>query len=47
MMTKNPAPSWPRAFLTGTFALSKVMKAVPAVGDWRRIRLQSNAFVGV
>lgn len=32
-MTKIPPPSGPRVFPTGTLTLSKVMNAVPAVGD--------------
>jgi len=33
-ITKIPLPSGPSVFPTGTLTLSKVMKAVPAVGDY-------------
>jgi len=36
-MTKIPPPSGPRVFPTGTLTLSKVINAVPAVGDWKSL----------
>jgi hypothetical protein len=37
-ITKIPLPSGPRVFSTGTLTLSNVIKAVPAVGDYRNMR---------